>query len=201
MSTCIPPLSEDLRNINDRTIKWCRNQISEFVGHPIDELPEYGINHDILVGSYMCGFIQGQLLKSNALSEWSNCDEALQALGWLTMSTACLCAIIGPMRMLHVQANLPQMSEAQPTDNIMKLDQAGGSDGIDFAEGVQPRGGGWLLLYLRKNVKLEEMENIAEQHDLAAIRANPISNWIYENRKVFPLVLGVLIGFVLLGGS
>lgn len=193
-----PPLSDALTEINRSTIDVCRKQLSAFFGRPMRGLPsEYG-SHDLLVASYICGFVHGNNISTSSLKEWAESENAVEEIGWLIMSTACIGAILDGERMLAVQEKLPQLSFAEHTKSTAQLDHAGGSDGMDFAEGKFNLKNGLLLRYLNYNLKpSSEVRHTTEQEDLAAIEANPISRWIFKNPKIILYVLGIIIGIAL----
>lgn len=194
----LPALSDALLEINRSTIDCCRNQLSMFFGQPMQGLPSEFCSHDLLVASYICGFLHGNNIVTNSLKDWAKAEDAYEEVAWLTMTTVCMLSILGPERMLAVQGRLPQLSSTQPTENTAKLDNAGGSDGMAFAEGRFLLENGLLLRYFTYNLRpTSRIQQNAEQQDLDAIEANPISRWIFRNSKFVLYTAAILIGIAL----
>lgn len=151
-TSTIPKFTERERKIADEAVEWCKNQIGAFLGADPQPLPDYGLHHDILVASYVCGFIQGQNVVHHTLKEWGSGDEGLEMVGFVILATPAIMHVLGADRAMQAMNYLPQLGPAATTDDIQLLDEMGGSDGMDHANGEPKQNGGMLRHYLVHNV-------------------------------------------------
>lgn len=147
-----PDITDQERQIADQAIIWCQEQIGAFLESEPQTLPDYGPHHDILVGSYICGFIQGQNIVHRTLDRWSSGDDAVAQVGFLVLAAPAIGRVLGMDRSLEAIRHLPQLGPALNSDDIRLLDQMGGADGMDHARGEPKQNGGMLKHYLVHNI-------------------------------------------------
>lgn len=151
-ASAIPKMTEKERVIANEAVEWCKGQIGIFLGAGPQSLPDYGLHHDILVASYICGFIQGQNIVHKTLEKWSDGDDDLAMIGFVILVSPAVGMILGLDRSMKAMVYLPQLGPATTTDDIQLLDEAGGSDGMDHAHGKPKQNGGMLKHYLVHNI-------------------------------------------------
>lgn len=148
----IPQLSPEMIETGKETIHWCRQEISGYVGRPVETMPDYGLDHDINVGSYICGFLQGQLIENGHLKRWASGDTDLEYLGYYTLAASCLPAVLGQDRALKMVDYLPQIGPGTSTKNIELLDIVGGNAGMAHASGRAKDANVHLRYYFENNI-------------------------------------------------
>jgi hypothetical protein len=115
-------------------------------------LPDYGLDHDINVGSYICGFLQGQLVENGHLKRWAAGNDDLEHIGYYTLAVSCLPALLGKERAMKLVDYLPQIGPGAMTENIRLLDTVGGNAGMDHAAGRTKNPNLHLSYYLEHNI-------------------------------------------------
>lgn len=150
-----PPFPEEIRSMMNGTVNWCHSQIGKFLNDVPQTFPaRYGLQEDIMIGSYVCGFVQGQFLTNGHLERWSRGDHGLYSLGFSALVMPSLAEILGDMdRSIDACKHLPQLGPDGGSLRISQIDEMGGSDGIDHAKGNEKQHGGLLEFYLRHNVQ------------------------------------------------
>jgi hypothetical protein len=149
----IPPFSNEVMQVERETRKWCRAQIGDYLRAGPQPLPDLGLNHDVMVGSYVCGFLQGQFIVGGQLKRWAKGDERMVSLGFSMLLGPCLEFIFGSMeRSLSAMDYLPQVGRAKGTEGITQMDNMGGWDGMPHAKGEPKQKNGLLRFYLENNV-------------------------------------------------
>lgn len=105
----IPPFADDIIKVERETTRWCQAQIGDYLGTGPQSLPDFGLNHDVMVGSYVCGFMQGQFMVGGQLNRWAKNDEGMASLGFSMLVGPCLASILGTMeRSLAAMDYLPR---------------------------------------------------------------------------------------------
>jgi hypothetical protein len=149
-----PPLPDDIHEMMRGTARWCRGQIGDFLGESVpQDLPDYGLNEDVMIGSYLCGFTQGQLLVNGKLTRWAKGDSGLYTLGFTALVMPAIAEVLGDLdRSIAACQYLPQLGPADGGIGIDQIDRMGGADGMAHAKGEGKQHGGLLRFYLENNV-------------------------------------------------
>jgi hypothetical protein len=150
----VPPFPDDVMEVVRETERWCQAQIGDYLGTGPRPFPDFGLNHDVMVGSYVCGFMQGQFIVGGQLDRWAKNDKGMTSLGFSMLIGPCLASILGSMeRSLSVMDYLPQVGPAKETKGIQQMDNMGGWDGMPHAKGEAKQKNGLLRFYLENNVE------------------------------------------------
>jgi hypothetical protein len=150
----IPPFSDDVMEVERQTTRWCQAQIGDYLGTGPRPLPDFGLNQDVMVGSYVCGFMQGQFIVGGQLNRWAKNDKGMTSLGFSMLVGPCLESILGSIeRSLATMAYLPQVGRAKETTAIQQMDNMGGWDGMPHAKGEPKQKNGLLRFYLENNIE------------------------------------------------
>lgn len=56
------PFSDEIIEVSASTVRICHKQIGDWLGREPQSMPNLGPMHDWMVGSYVCGFMQGQFI-------------------------------------------------------------------------------------------------------------------------------------------
>jgi hypothetical protein len=153
-SFSLPEITDELRAIERETVNWCRSQIGEYLGGVPQSLPDFGLDHDVLVGSYACGFMQGQFIVTGLLDKWAKKDEGVASLGFSIMASTCLGSTLGKVdRAIRAMEFLPQLGPVKGGTGTNQMDEMGGWDGMAHAKGEPKQKGGLLRFYLENNIQ------------------------------------------------
>lgn len=158
----LPELSGLMLDSIRTTTATCRRQIEMAFGPGVTQLPKLSPEHDNLVGTYAWGFLQGTFLVNHADITWAKGDQGLAQLGFGIAIGVVLAGIIPPPpeRILTCRDTLIQLhSDPKPADDVLRVDRAGGHDGIAIAAGRPLPKGGQLLALLNHVVTAEEKAN------------------------------------------
>lgn len=149
-----PALSEELWEVERETVIWCHAQIGSYLGGEPQPLPDLGLNHDVMVGSYVCGFMQGQFIVNGHLDRWANDDSDIVSFGFTLLALPCLTSVLGTNdRALPLLNILPQIGPGKFATGVRQMDEMGGWDGMPHAKGEPKQKGGLLRFYLENNVE------------------------------------------------
>ena len=149
----VPVFSDNVMAVERETGRWCRAQIGDYLGGEPQHLPDLGFSHDVMVGSYVCGFMQGQFIVNNHLSRWAKGDEEMVRVGFSMLASPLLEFVLGSMeRSLKAMDRLPQVALAKETKGIQQMDNMGGWDGMAHAREESKQKNGLLRFYLENNV-------------------------------------------------
>lgn len=149
----LPPFSAEMQQAGRDTVSWCHSQIGDYLGGPPQPMPDYGLHQDVMIGSYVCGFVQGHFIVSGLLQQWSKGDADLANLGFSILVGPWIGFVLGDhSRSVTAMDHLPQVGPARGGLGIQQIDEMGGNDGMCHARGEEKQFGGLLRYYLEKNL-------------------------------------------------